>query len=82
MPMFSERYGWKPIDSAPVDQDVALIVTDGGEPYLLKVRSEMTFSEGRPDRAEFCVTERALSEDSFSSDGLVWVPSAGRLLVG
>jgi|HubBroStandDraft_4_1064222.scaffolds.fasta_scaffold1639277_2 hypothetical protein len=33
--MFSERYGWKPIDSAPVDQNVALIVTDGGKPYLL-----------------------------------------------
>jgi hypothetical protein len=33
--MFSERFGWKPIDTAPVDQDVALIVTDGGDPYLL-----------------------------------------------
>jgi hypothetical protein len=35
MRMFSERFGWKPIDSAPIDQDVALIVTDGGEPYEL-----------------------------------------------
>ena len=33
--MFSERFGWKPIDTAPIDQDVALIVTDGGEPYEL-----------------------------------------------
>jgi hypothetical protein len=31
--MFSEKFGWQPIDTAPVDQDVALIVTDGrGEP--------------------------------------------------
>jgi hypothetical protein len=33
MRVFSERFGWKPIDTAPIDQDVALIVTDGGEPY-------------------------------------------------
>jgi hypothetical protein len=33
--MFSERYGWKPIDTAPIDQDVALIVTDGGGPWEL-----------------------------------------------
>jgi hypothetical protein len=33
--MFSERFGWKPIDTAPIDQDVALIVTDGGKPYSL-----------------------------------------------
>jgi hypothetical protein len=26
--MFSEKFGWKPIETAPVDQDVALIVTD------------------------------------------------------
>jgi hypothetical protein len=36
MRMFSERFGWKPIDSAPIDQGVALIVTDGGEPYELR----------------------------------------------
>jgi hypothetical protein len=35
MRMFSERFGWKPIDTAPIDQDVALIVTDGGKPYSL-----------------------------------------------
>jgi hypothetical protein len=40
--MFSERYGWKPIDSAPVDQDVALIVTDGGKPYLLNGPFKLT----------------------------------------
>jgi len=27
--MFSEKFGWKPIDTAPFNQDVALIVTDG-----------------------------------------------------
>jgi len=32
--MFSERFGWKPIDTAPIDQNVSLIVTDGGEPYV------------------------------------------------
>jgi hypothetical protein len=40
--MFSERYGWKPIDSAPVDQDVALIVTDGGKPYSLNGPFKLT----------------------------------------
>jgi hypothetical protein len=31
--MFSEKFGWQPIDTAPIDKDVALIVTDGqGEP--------------------------------------------------
>jgi hypothetical protein len=34
--MFSEKFGWQPIDTAPVDKDVALIVTDGrGEPYAV-----------------------------------------------
>jgi hypothetical protein len=32
--MFSERFGWQPIDTAPIDKDVAFIVTNGqGEPY-------------------------------------------------
>ena len=35
MPMFSERFGWRPIDTAPVCPDVSLMVTDGGKPYLL-----------------------------------------------
>ena len=42
MPMFSERFGWKPIDTAPVDQDVALMVTDGGKPYLLNGPFKLT----------------------------------------
>jgi hypothetical protein len=34
--MFSEKFGWLPIDTAPIDQDVMLIVTDGqGEPYAV-----------------------------------------------
>jgi hypothetical protein len=34
--MFSEKFGWQPIDTAPVDKDVALIVIDGrGEPYAV-----------------------------------------------
>jgi hypothetical protein len=32
--MFSEKFGWQPIDTAPIDKDVMLIVTDGqGEQY-------------------------------------------------
>ena len=31
---FSESFGWQPIDTAPIDKKVMLIVTDGqGEPY-------------------------------------------------
>ena len=33
--MFSEKFGWQPIDTAPIDTDVMLIVTDGGEPYAV-----------------------------------------------
>jgi hypothetical protein len=33
--MFSERFGWRPLDTAPIDTDVMLIVTDGGEPYAV-----------------------------------------------
>jgi hypothetical protein len=40
--MFSERFGWKPIDIAPIDEDVALIVTDGGEPYELHSPFKLT----------------------------------------
>jgi hypothetical protein len=40
--MFSETFGWKPIDTAPVDQDVALMVTDGGKPYLLNGPFKLT----------------------------------------
>ena len=42
MRMFSERFGWKPIGTAPIDQDVALIVTDGGEPYELHSPFKLT----------------------------------------
>jgi hypothetical protein len=44
MGMFSERFGWKPIDTAPIDQDVSLslIVTDGGEPYELHSPFKLT----------------------------------------
>jgi hypothetical protein len=37
MRVFEDRYGWQPIDSAPPDKDVSLMVTDGrgGEPYRL-----------------------------------------------
>jgi hypothetical protein len=42
MPTFSERFGWKPIDTAPLDQDVALMVTDGGKPYLLNGPFKLT----------------------------------------
>jgi hypothetical protein len=33
--IFSEGFVWKSIGTAPVEQDVQLIVTDGGKPYLL-----------------------------------------------
>jgi hypothetical protein len=37
MRVFEDRYGWQPIDSAPLDKDVSLMVTGGrdGEPYRL-----------------------------------------------
>jgi hypothetical protein len=39
MRVFEDRHGWQPIDSAPLDEDVSLMVTDGrgGEPYRLPV---------------------------------------------
>jgi hypothetical protein len=33
--MFSEKFGWQPINTAPIDKDVMLIVTDGGKPYAV-----------------------------------------------
>jgi hypothetical protein len=34
--MFPEKFGWKPIDTAPIDNDVMLFVSDGqGEPYAI-----------------------------------------------
>jgi hypothetical protein len=38
-----ESYSWKPIESAPLDEDVTLQVTDGhGEPYILVNPSRLT----------------------------------------
>ena len=51
---FSERFGWKPIDTAPLDKAVTLLVTDGrGEPYSIPYPSKRTAagwvsSEGTP----------------------------------
>jgi hypothetical protein len=37
------RTGWNPIESAPLDEDVTLQVTDGlGEPYTLLKPSRLT----------------------------------------
>jgi hypothetical protein len=34
--MFSVKFGWQPIDTAPIDKDVMLFVADGrGEPYAV-----------------------------------------------
>jgi hypothetical protein len=34
--MFSEKFGWQPIETAPIDKNVMLFVTDGqGEPYAV-----------------------------------------------
>jgi hypothetical protein len=34
--MLSEKFGWQPIETAPIDKDVMLSVTDGqGEPYAV-----------------------------------------------
>jgi hypothetical protein len=38
-----EGFSWKPIESAPLDEDVTLQVTDGhGEPYILVNASRLT----------------------------------------
>jgi hypothetical protein len=43
MPPPPEVYGWKPIESAPLDKDVTLQVTDGrGGPYILVNASRLT----------------------------------------
>ena len=34
--MFLEKFGWQPIETAPIGKDVMLFVTDGqGEPYAV-----------------------------------------------
>jgi hypothetical protein len=38
-----EGYGWKSLESAPLDEDVSLQVTDGrGKPYALRNPSRLT----------------------------------------
>jgi hypothetical protein len=54
--IFSEGSGWKPIGTAPIEQDVQLIVTYGGKPYLLEAVSpqpeeKMTSRRFPPPRA-------------------------------
>jgi hypothetical protein len=41
--MFTENFGWQPIDTAPIDKDVMLIVTDGrGKPYTVSKPFKLT----------------------------------------
>jgi hypothetical protein len=42
MHMFSPNSGWQPIHTAPIDTDVTLIVTDGGEPYQIRSPFKLT----------------------------------------
>ena len=55
MRLIQNTAGWLSIDSAPLDEDVALLVTDGpSEPYPLKLPSRLTAagwvssSKGKP----------------------------------
>ena len=46
--MFSEKFGWQPIDMAPIDKDVMMIVTDGqGEPHALYKPFKLTAAQRR-----------------------------------
>jgi hypothetical protein len=41
--MVSANFGWRPIDTAPIDEDVMLIVTDGrGKPYQVPSPFKLT----------------------------------------
>jgi hypothetical protein len=41
--VFEEGYGWMPIERAPLDQDVQLVVTDDqGELYMLRMPCRRT----------------------------------------
>jgi hypothetical protein len=43
MRLIQDTAGWRPLDSAPVDRDVTLLVIDGAsEPYQLKLPSRLT----------------------------------------
>ena len=45
MQVLDNYYGWKPIDSAPLDEDVTLLVTDGrGRSYRLPNPCRLTAS--------------------------------------
>jgi hypothetical protein len=45
MRVLENKHGWNPIETAPVDVDVMLEVTDGqGEPYRLRNPSRLTAS--------------------------------------
>jgi hypothetical protein len=55
MPPPPEGYSWKSLESAPLDEDVTLQVTDGhGKPYILVNASRLTAAgwvssiKGRP----------------------------------
>jgi hypothetical protein len=43
MRLIQNSLGWRSLDSAPLDEDVALLVTDGpSEPYPLKLPCRLT----------------------------------------
>jgi hypothetical protein len=43
MRLIQDTAGWRPLDSAPVERDVTLLVIDGAsEPYQLKLPSRLT----------------------------------------
>jgi hypothetical protein len=43
MRLIQDTFGWRPIDTAPFDEDVALLVTDAqSEPYELKYPCRLT----------------------------------------
>ena len=43
MRSIQDSFGWRPLNSAPLDEDVALLVTDGpSEPYPLKLPCKRT----------------------------------------
>jgi hypothetical protein len=45
MRVLENKHGWNPIETAPVEVDVMLEVTDGqGEPYRLRSPSRLTAS--------------------------------------
>jgi hypothetical protein len=45
MRTFADKYDWLPIDTAPWEEDVTLLVTDGrGEPYRIPYPCKLTAS--------------------------------------